>query len=210
MTLVDLSDRNVGRKGQPGSVSLVSSAVKCNIMQRLHKSLHLTSQSCFRMFLQGSPYPGLLTLQRQAELLEAWGFTSCLSPLQRIMFLLLTAAPARPCCLAGWAASASKTPDTTAGVAKWAEAGRGGLGDSPQGRRGLQWPKECGPRVGCDSQRASPSALGAKGERCKAWTCDPLVQSFGWCWNSEEKKHKQELQEGAWEWQCSSFKQYFC
>lgn len=118
--------------------------------------------------------------------MESWGFTFCLSLPQRITYLLLAVAPA------GWAASA-RLQALLQGWQNGLRLAGQPWGSSPQGRRRLQWPKGCGTRVGCDSQRASPSALCAK-----AWTWDPSVQSFGWWWNSEEKKYEQELQKGAW------------
>lgn len=178
-------------EGKDNLVQQVPSPVpiKCNIMQKLHKSLHLTSQPCFSMFLPGRSYPGPLTLKRQAELLEAWAFAFCLSPLQRMMFLLLAAAPARLWLLPCWVGSSCKTAAPLRG---WQNELR------LEGEAGGAVPKECGPRAGSGSQRVSLSALGAKGGWCKAWPCDPLVQSFNWWWNREEKKYKQELQQGAW------------
>lgn len=154
-------------------------AIKYNTLQRLRKSLHLTSQTPFNKFLPGSYYPALLTLKRQADLLEIWGFTFCLTLLQRIMLVLLTAAPACSRLLPCQVDSLCKPPGTTVWVAKQAVAGKGGRGNSAQGRRWLWWPEECSPSMGCHGRRASPSALGAKGERCKAWPWTALVQGFG-------------------------------
>ena len=98
-------------------------------MQRLCKSLHLTSQIPFNKFLPGSYYPALLTLKRQAELLETWGFTFCLSLLLRIMLLLTAAAPACSQLLPCRVDSLCKPPGTTVRVTKQAVAGKGGQGE---------------------------------------------------------------------------------
>jgi len=144
-------------------------------MQRLRKSLHPTSQTPCSKFLRGSCYPALLTLQGQAELWKTWGFTFCLSPLLRIALLLITAAPAQSRLLPRQADSLRTPLGTTAWV-----VGQGGRGNSPQGRRWLWWPEECGPSAGCHGQRASPPAPGTKGERCeaRAWAWAPSVQGF--------------------------------
>lgn len=95
---------------------------------------------------------------------------------------MLAAAPAPLWLLPCWVGTFCRAPGTTAGLEKW----KGSPGGAVPRLEELQWPKECGPRVGCDSQRASPSALCAKGDQCKSWTCDAL-QSFGWWCSSKEK-----------------------